>query len=354
MLGVGRQADQKAIKDAFRTLAMKYHPDRNKEPDAEARFKEIAEAYAVLSDPNKRQEYDARGFVEGVSQDDLFGGINFDDIFGGLNFDFGTPFEGFVHRRRAAPARGANIEMELHVPLLRVATGGEEKLRLHRPVSCAACRGSGVAGGAAPEVCRQCKGTGRVAVERRQENEHILIQQISSCPVCHGRGSLNPDPCQQCRGSGQIEQEEVLTVTIPKGIEEGMALRISGKGMPGAGGAGDLFVIVYSKPDSRFERKGADLLRHETVELVDAVLGTTLQVPTLTGSASVNVPPGTQPGCILRLKNQGLPEFGSKRSGELYLRISVHVPEKLSNDERELYEKLRAIAGKWHFSKLWK
>jgi molecular chaperone DnaJ len=349
VLGIDRHAEQKAIKDAFRNLAMKYHPDRNKEAGAEDRFKEIAEAYAVLSDPNKRADYDARGFagVGGFSQDDLYGGINFDDIFGGLNFDFASPFEGFFHRKQTGPARGENIETELFISLARVAGGGEETIRLSRPVSCAACHGTGAEGGAEPKVCGTCKGKGRIA--HSNQKEHFLIQQISTCPACHGRGSLIEHPCPVCHGSGSVAQEETLTVKIPSGIEEGMALRIPGKGMKSrdAGGTkGDLFVVVRSLRDPRFERDRADLLRAETISLLDAVLGTTLTVPTLDGSSKVIVPPGTQPDTVLRLKEKGLPEFGSARHGDLYLRIGVRVPEHLAPEERELYERLRAIDGK--------
>jgi molecular chaperone DnaJ len=350
VLGVARDADQKAIRDAFRNLALKYHPDRNKEPGAEERFKGIAEAYAVLSDQKKRAEYDARGFagVAGFSQQDLFGGINFEDIFGGLNFDFGggSPLDGFFRRRRTGPPRGANIEVELYVPLDRVASGGEEKVRLSRPASCTACRGTGVEGGAAPRRCEACGGTGRLTRSRQEKKEHVLIQQITTCPVCGGRGSIIDHPCSKCSGSGEVEQEDALTVMIPRGVEEGMALRIPGKGMPSpeAGGiTGDLFVVVRTARDPRFERAGADLLRQETIFLTDAVLGATLDVPTLSGSASVSIPPGTQPGAVLRLKGKGLPEFGSGHHGELYLRIEVQVPEQLSREERELYERLRSI-----------
>lgn len=354
MLGIAKDAPQKAIKDAFRNLAMTYHPDRNKSPDAESRFKEIAEAYAVLSDPAKRAQYDARGFsgVEGFSQEDLFGGINFEDIFGGLNFDFGNPFESFFHHK--GPVRGANIETELFISLDRVVSGGEEELHLRRPAACPSCHGSGASGGAKPLTCETCKGTGRITTSRRQDADHLLIQQISTCPACHGHGSIIKDPCAQCHGSGQVEHEESLTVKIPQGIEEGMALRIPGRGMPGAGGvAGDLFVIVCSKPDTRFERAGADLLRRETIALTDAVLGTKLQVPTMNGSVSVTVPAGTQPGSVLRLKGRGLPEFDSGRTGELYLRIEVHIPEKLSVQERELYQKLRVLGGKPESASHW-
>jgi len=369
VLGVAKDADQKAIKDAFRTLTMKYHPDRNKEPGAEERFKEIAEAYAILSDPNKRAEYDARGFagVQGFSQEDLFGGINFDDIFGGLNFDFGRgPFEGFFHSRRKGPVRGANIEVELSIPLERVASGGEEKVRLRRTSTCPSCRGSGAEGGAASAQCEVCKGTGRITHSSQKDKGHILIQQISTCPACQGRGSIIDHPCAKCHGSGEVDLEEDLTVKIPRGVEEGMALRIPGKGMPSpeAGGVtGDLFVVVRTREDPRFERAGADLLRQETIPLTDAVLGTTLQVPTLDGTASVTIPPGTQPDAVLRLKGKGLPEFGNGQHGEMYLRIAVRVPERLSREERQLYEQLRELeqplrerSGKevWNFKNIWK
>lgn len=348
MLGVARNADQKAIKDAFRNLALKYHPDRNKEAGAEERFKEIAEAYAILSDPKKRSDYDARGFagVEGFSQEDLFGGINFNDIFGGFDFGLGSPFEAFFRRQRARPVRGANIEVELSIPLERVVSGGDEKVRLIRPSRCSACHGNGTLDGAKPDACETCKGTGRITRSSRQQKEYVLIQQISTCPDCHGRGIFIRHPCRACNGSGNVEQEETLTVRIPQGVEEGMALRIPGKGMPSAeagGDSGDMFVVVRSKRDPRFERAGTDLLRLETIPLTDAVLGTTLQVPTLDGSASVTVPPGTQPGAVLRLKGKGLPEFGNGHRGELYLRMDVRVPDHISREEQELYERLRAI-----------
>jgi len=356
ILGVARDADQKAIKDAFRNLALKYHPDRNKEPGAEERFKEIAEAYAVLSDAKKRADYDARGFagVAGFSQQDLFSGINFEDIFGGLNFDFGgaSPFEGFFRRRAAAqrgPRRGANIEVELFVPLERVASGGEERVRLTHPAACPACHGTGGRDGAAATPCPACGGSGRITRSRREEKEHVLIQQVTLCPSCHGRGSVIEHPCPECRGSGEVQREESLTVKIPVGIEEGMALRIPGKGMPSpdpGGTAGDLFVVVYARRDPRFERSGADLLRLESIPLIDAVLGAQLHVPTLDGSASVTVPAGTQPDAVLRLKGKGLPTFGGGHRGDLYLRIAVRIPEHLTREERELYERLRAIGGR--------
>ena len=347
---MAKDADPKAIKDAFRSLALKYHPDRNKAQDAEERFKEIAEAYAILSDPKKRADYDARGFagVAGFSREDLFGGINFEDIFGGLNFDFGlgSPFESFFHRRRSGPARGANIEVDVFVSLERVASGGEEEIRLTRPASCPACHGTGEKGGAPAPRCAACAGTGRLTRSRRDDKEHVLIQQISTCPACQGRGVKSEQPCPQCQGRGEVEQQESLTLKIPVGVEEGVALRIAGKGMPSpepGGVAGDLFAVLRTRPDKRFERIGADLLRLQSIALTDAVLGATLNVPTLDGSASVTVPPGTQPDASLRLKGKGLPVFGEGRRGDLYLRMAVRVPEHLTRKERDLYEKLREL-----------
>jgi molecular chaperone DnaJ len=354
VLGVGKDADPKAIKDSFRKLALKYHPDRNKEPGAEERFKEIAAAYAVLSDPKKRTEYDSRGFagVAGFSEQDLFGGINFDDIFSGLNFNFGGRdgglFNGFFgrHRQHKGPQRGGDIEASLSVSLDRIAHGGEEVVRVSHPATCSACHGSGGQGGAAARSCEACKGTGRITQSQRAAEHQVFIQHVSTCPACQGRGSVIEHPCAQCNGSGQENREEILSLKIPRGIAEGMALRIAGKGMPSpdAGGdAGDLLVVVHAQPDPRFERNGADLLRREYVALTDAVLGTTLNVPTLEASVSVQLPPGTQPGTVLRLEGKGLPEFGSDRQGEMYLHIMIRVPEKLSNEAWKLYEQLRVL-----------
>ena len=351
VLGIPRAADAKAIKDAFRKLALQYHPDRNREPRAEERFKEIAQAYAVLSDPKKRAEYDARGFegVAGFTPEDLFGGIDFQDLFRDLGLGFGLggvdPFERFFGRRRGA-RHGANIEVELPVTLERVAAGGEETVRIVRPDACASCRGSGSADNAPPRRCPSCNGTGQ-HVLKRHEGE-VLLQQITTCSACQGKGTVIDKPCPQCGGTGQTEREEQLSVRIPVGAEEGMALRIPGKGFPaaeGGGAPGDLFVIVRTAADPRFERAGADLWRAERISVLGAVLGTTLEVPTMNGVASVRVPAGTQPDAVIRLRGKGLPEFGARRRGDLYLRIHVSIPEKLTREERSLYERLRDLGA---------
>jgi molecular chaperone DnaJ len=348
VLGVARDADEKAIKDAFRTLALKYHPDRNKDPGATERFKEIAEAYAVLSDPKKRAEYDHRGFagVSGFSPEDLFGGINFGDIFGNGNGGGGL-FDHFF-RRHPGPPRGRDIEMVLDIPLARVAQGGEETVRFGRDAVCSECGGSGAAKGTQPKACPECHGTGQLTQSHREGRGNVFIQQISVCPACHGRGVVIEHRCQACAGSGKVVREESLAITIPPGIEDGVALKISGKGEASTetgGRPGDLYVVVRAAPDSRFTRSGADLWREETISIPDAVLGTSLTVPTLDADASVTVPPGTQPDAVLRLRGKGLPRFQEKGRGDLYLRVKVHVPERLSTKERELYDKLQAMGG---------
>lgn len=353
MLGVARDADQATIKDAFRKLALRYHPDRNKELGAEDRFKEIAEAYAVLSDPKKRSEYDAGGFagVAGFTPEDLFGGINFDEILGGLGFDFGFGGEGlsgrFFRRRRAGPARGGNLEVALQIPLERVVTGGKESVRLTRRRVCPGCGGSGAKPGTQPRRCKECGGSGQRVTSRKDTG--VMFQSVTPCATCQGRGQTIDQPCAECNGRGEVDREEALTVTIPAGMEEGMALRIPGHGLPSrdpGGAAGDLFVVVRSAPDPRFERDGADLWHREEIPVVDAVLGTSLGIPTLDGHLKVTVPSSTQPNSVLRLKGKGLPEFGGKRRGDLYLRVDVRMPDKLGAEERKLWEQLRAIIKK--------
>jgi molecular chaperone DnaJ len=359
VLGVPRDADAAAIKGAFRKLALEFHPDRNKDPGAEAKFKEIAEAYAVLYDPKKRAEYDARGAagVAGMSAEDLFAGVDFEDILGGLGLDLGRfGFGGRLggigdlfgglgrRRRRRGPEPGADIEVLLPVTLERVLAGGDEEVRVGRPEACGDCKGTGAKAGTAPAKCEACGGSGSLVASRQQGN--MAIRQIATCPRCAGRGEVIADPCPRCEGSGRVAREEKLVVTVPEGVEEGTALRVPGRGEPSptpGGPSGDLYVVVRSLPDARFEREGRNLWRVERVGIADAVLGADLEVATLDGKVTLAVPAGTQPGTVLRLRGKGLPAFGGGRRGDLLVRVEVEVPERVSAEERALYERLRAL-----------
>ena len=350
VLGVPRDADAAAIKDAFRGLAMRYHPDRNKEPGAEEKFKEIAEAYAVLSDPKKRADYDAGGFagVAGFSPEDLFGGLDLGDLFADLGHGFGAGiFDRFFRRGSVGPPRGADIETKLVVPLERIATGGEETVRFFRLETCRDCGGSGARAGTQPRRCTTCKGTGQKTSSRREQG--VFIRQSTTCPDCQGRGSFIDTPCPACGGLGERRREESLAVKVPVGAEDGLVLRIPGRGHASEdprGAPGDLLVLLRTAPDGRFERDGADLWRVETLDAPDAVLGTELSVPTIDGMIAVKVPPGTQPGSQLRLRGKGLPRFGARGRGDLYVRLEVSLPERLDAESRKVWERLRALRPK--------
>lgn len=346
ILGVPKDAEHETIKDAFRRLALRYHPDRNKEPDAEERFKEIAEAYAVLSDPRKRADYDARGraaFAD-FSPEDFFSGIDFEDIFGGFGAGLGDDlFERFFGRRRG-PARGADHYVHIEIPLEKVVSGAEEMVQYGRLSRCPTCDGSGAAAGSPPRKCDTCHGTGEKVIESREGN--VNLRQVSLCPDCDGQGTLIDKPCPDCGGRRNIERTEQIHVKVPIGVEDGTALRVPDHGYPppeGGTGPGDLYVVVHTAADPRFERRGADLWRAETIEVTDAALGTRLRVPTLDGELTVRVPPGTQPNEVLRLRNKGLPIFGGTGYGDFYLGIEVHVPERLDRKQRELFEQLRKL-----------
>ena len=351
VLGVPRDADKKIIKDAYHRLAMKWHPDRNKSPEAEERFKEIAKAYAVLSDSKKRARYDARGF-EGVahfSDDDLFRGVDLGSMFRDIGFGFGpggdSIFDRFFHERGARSARGGDLRVRLEVPLGRIAAGGQEIVRFARSIKCTKCQGHGTRSGKPPSTCPDCQGSGHRAEKRNasKRGRNVTIQRISTCASCQGRGTRLEDPCPTCGGSGQLEKHEELRVTIPAGIEDGTVLRIPGHGHPGGPDAepGDLHAIVYTASDPRFQRRGCDLWRAQTLDIPDAVLGTTVHVPTLDGEAEVTIPPGTQPDEVLRLGGKGLPRFQRAERGDLNLRIQVEIPRHLTAEQRKLYEQLR-------------
>ena len=348
VLGLARDADQQAIDQAYRQLACRFHPDVSRDPEAVEKFKRLSEAYAVLSDPEKRRRYDAHGFagVSGYSHEDLFGDLDFGSLFGGLGgLDFGRGFFGrMFSRRRSGPRRGAHVEVPLEVPLERILTGGGETVRVMHPESCPACEGSGAKSGTQPVTCDVCGGSGQQVTSRQQKG--VQFRQINACHACRGRGQIIHELCPDCQGRGIVEKEETLKVTIPPGVDDGCRLRIPGRGRPSpdAGGAsGDLHVVIRTLADPRFERRGPHLWRMENIDSLDAVLGTTLQVPTLDGEVGMTIPAGTQPGTVLRLQGQGLPHRGREQRGDLVLAINIRIPSHLEPEEQSLYEQLRTI-----------
>ena len=291
------------------------------------------------------------------SAEDLFSNIDFGDIFGDAGFGFdlggGGLFGDFFgrHRRHQGPARGGDLEVRLTIPLEKVDSGGEETVHFNRPVTCRDCQGSGAEKGSEPRPCGHCNGSGKQVTTRQETRDQgsISFQQITVCPVCHGQGTFIDKPCKSCSGRGEINQDDNLKVTIPAGVEEGTALRIPGHGLPAPtadGSPGDLFVVVRSQHDARFERHGADLWRREIIEVADAVLGTELSVPTLSGQVEVKVPAGSQPDEVLRLKGKGLPVFGAPMRGDMNIRLQIRIPENPTRAEKELYQQLRDIDGK--------
>lgn len=361
VLGVAHDANLETIKDAFRQLALKYHPDRNHSSGAEERFKEIAAAYAVLSDPERRRSYDASGFA-GVSatDEDLFQSVNFEDIFRGFDFgiddaDFSN--EGFTSHSlfdrifrtiRENPMRGPDIDLEAEIPLTRVASGGDETILYRQSSLCPFCQGSGAKDSQKRHICHDCGGTGRKSVtsQRHKGVSQVVIRSIGDCDKCHGRGVIIDELCPMCKGRGSQTTEAKITLKIPRGIEDGMTLRIPEHGdasrHPGHT-PGDLFVTIRTAHDSRFERRGADLWHMQTISIPEAVLGSIRKVPTLSGSVDMTIPPGVQPGVTMRLAGQGLPKFETEGRGDLYVQLNIAIPRELSAAERGLYEELRRL-----------
>lgn len=341
VLGVGRDAADQDIKSAYRRLALKYHPDRNHgDKAAEEKFKEAAEAYAVLADPEKRAAYDRFGHAgvgsgAGVGFDpSIF--ADFGDILGGLGdiFGFGDLFGG--GRRRGGAHRGSSLRYDLEIAFDESARGAETTIQIPRHERCDACSGSGSASGAAPATCPRCQGRGQV---RFQQGFFTVAQ---TCGNCGGAGRVITKPCAACAGAGQVVKERKLTVRIPAGIASGQQLRLHGEGEHGTGGGppGDLFVVVHVQEHPFFRRDGDDLHCQIPVEFPSLALGTDLTVPTLDGDEVVHVPEGTQTGTVFRLKGKGMPSVTGRGRGDLYAEVDVSTPRKLTRAQRSLLEQL--------------
>ena len=363
VLGVGKEADQKEIKSAYRKLALKYHPDRSEESDAEEKFKEISEAYAVLSDADKRRQYDQFGHAgidSRYSQEDIFRGVDFEDLLRGFGFGGGAGgfgsggsifdlfFGGGGRGGRRGPARGRDLRFDLDMTLEQVASGLDTSIEVPRMEACPTCSGTGAKPGTSPQTCDQCKGAGQVT--RVQKTPFGQMMTSSTCPKCGGRGQIVSDPCAECRGSGRVRKTRKINVKIPAGVETGQHLRLGGQGeaSPDPGGEpGDLYVFVNVRPHSVFRREDDDLLYETPLTITQAALGTDLEVPTLDGKrAKMKIPAGTQSGSVFRLKGKGIPRLhGFGGTGDMHVRVNVRTPTSLSGRQRELLEELAAEFG---------
>jgi len=336
VLSVSRTANDSEIKTAYRKLAVQYHPDKNPgDAEAEEKFKECAEAYAVLSDPQKRAAYDrfghtggSAGFDPGFSNmEDIFDMFGFGDIFGGRG------------RARSTVQRGSDLRYDIEITLEEAAEGKEETIEIPRLETCGECSGSGAEEGSSPVTCTGCGGSGQT---RYQQG---FFSVMRTCPTCAGRGQIIQNPCKNCRGEGRIEKEKKIELKIPAGVETGSRLRVSGEGEagPGGGPSGDLFVIIHVKEHEIFERQGANLYSAVPVTFATAALGGEVKVKTLTGEEDLKIPAGTQTGTVFRIRSQGMPALGGRGKGDLFVAATLITPKNLTKDQRKLFEKLSEI-----------
>ena len=346
ILSVTRTATDGEIKSAYRKLAMQYHPDRNPgDKVAEERFKEAAEAYAVLCDPEKRSLYDRFGH-QGV-RSAAGGGAGFDpsvfnefgdfaDILGNM-FGFGDLFGNA--RRRGGPQRGADLRYDLEIAFEESAKGVETTIQIPRQETCETCHGSGAAAGSSPTTCGMCRGQGQV---RSQQGFFTVAR---TCPQCQGSGKIITKPCATCRGAGRISRERKLTVKIPPGIATGQQLRLQHEGEAGSAGgpAGNLYVVVHVQEHEFFRRDGNNLFCEVGVNFTTVALGGEIQVPTLDGQETVKIPEGTQTGTTLKLRGKGMPDVSGRGRGDLFATVQVHTPKKLTKDQRHLLEQLAKV-----------
>lgn len=343
VLGVEKQATIEDIKKAYKKLAIKYHPDRNNgDADAIEKFKEAAEAYDVLSNPDKRSRYDRFGHAGVSGAAGRGGGAGFSDL-GDIFEAFGDLFEGFGAfggRRRSGPgggpSRGSHLQTRLTIDLVEAASDITKEIRIERTKTCARCAGNGCEPGSKPISCDYCGGHGQVV----QAQGFFRVQ--TTCPACKGTGQVIRDRCTTCRGSGQESEEVVLDVRVPAGVDTGMQLVLRGEGAAGANGGprGDLYVEVHVREHKLFKRDGKDLWCEVPISYTQAVLGTTVEIPLLTGRESLQIPAGTQPGDVIRLRAKGMPDPRGGRHGDLHVEVKVVVPKKLSPEHEELLRKL--------------
>jgi molecular chaperone DnaJ len=349
ILGVSKSSSADEIKKAYRKLAIKYHPDKNpNDKTAEDKFKEAAEAYEILSNPEKKQRYDHYGHAGvgsaaggGMNMDDIFS--QFGDIFGGGG---GSPFDSFFGGQQQSRggrrvAKGSNLRIKVKLTLEEIANGAEKKIKVNKQVTCKTCDGSGAKDRNSVSTCSTCGGSGAV---RRVTNTILgQMQTSSTCPTCNGSGSQITNKCNACHGEGTVRGEETISINIPAGVSDGMQLSMSGKGNAGPNGGvpGDLIILIEEIAHDTLKREGNNIVYDLHISIVDAALGYSAEVPTIDGKAKIKIEPGTQSGKLLRLKGKGIPEINSYQRGDQIIHVNIWTPKAVSSEERDLLERLR-------------
>lgn len=346
ILGVPRNASLDEIKTAFRKLARQYHPDVSKEENAEEKFKEINEAYGVLSDPQKRARYDQYGRAGLGDMGGMpdFASMDFSDIFEEILGGFGFGFGGGAARANR-PRRGRDLQLQVTLTFEEAVFGVDKEIEVTRNEVCSSCRGSGAEPGTSPQRCQQCNGRGQVGQVRQTIFGSMM--QTTTCPTCNGRGEVITSPCHTCRGSGLERKTVKKVVPIPAGVDNGNQIRLSGEGEPGTNGGpqGSLYLVISVKGHEFFKRRENDILLNLDINIAQAVLGAEIEVPTVDGKEKIKIPAGTQPGKIFTLKARGVPYVRKSGRGDQLVIVNVAIPTKLTKEQRELFEKLAGTLG---------
>lgn len=356
VLGVDKNADDATIKKAYRTLAKKYHPDMNPgDKEAEAKFKEVNEAYDVLSDPDKKAKYDQYGHA--AFDPSAGGGAGFGGFGDFSGFDINDIFSSFFggasggSTRRNGPVRGDDITVRLTISFEESVFGCKKEVSYNKIQKCADCSGTGAAKGTSPKTCSACGGSGQIRVQQR--TPFGIMQTQKTCDACHGTGKIIENKCPNCRGTGFVRVPKKLEVNIPAGIDDGQQLSLRYQGSDGmnGGNAGDLYIIISVRPHSIFERDGDDLYCEVPITYAEATLGAEIEIPTLEGSMKYTIPEGTQTGTVFTLRNKGVTRVNSKVRGNLYITVVVEVPKNLTSEQKNLLEKFAASCGESNYSK---